>query len=241
MLLELGAGPEAVGALVVGIGPGTFTGVRITVATARALAFALARPVVGVSTLSALAAAAVGGGSQAELIVPIVDARRGQVFYGLYEREEGGSRGDCAWVRRQPFSVCDRAELSGRIGADRAVRSASAQCKEAAIVVVGESAALAPGLRIGMDMMETEVSAETLLLGQQYLKEPAEVLGGDALQPWLGAQLAGRERFSSNSERSVGAPGTPEAVKPLYVRAPDADIHITKMRDPWASTGTGVA
>ena len=31
----------------------------------------------------------------------------------------------------------------------------------------------------------------------------------------------------------AGDPGTPEAVRPIYVRAPDADLHITKMKDPW--------
>ncbi len=58
MLAELGAEPRDLGAIVVGTGPGTFTGVRITVATARALSLALATPVVGVSTLGALAAGA---------------------------------------------------------------------------------------------------------------------------------------------------------------------------------------
>jgi hypothetical protein len=32
-----------------------------------------------------------------------------------------------------------------------------------------------------------------------------------------------------------GGVGTPESVKPIYVRPPDADIHITKMRDPWGT------
>jgi tRNA threonylcarbamoyladenosine biosynthesis protein TsaB len=60
-------------ALVVGTGPGSFTGLRMGLAAARALSFALDRPVAGVSTLDALAAAAPGA-------VPIVDARRREVF-----------------------------------------------------------------------------------------------------------------------------------------------------------------
>jgi len=59
--------------LVVGVGPGSFTGVRIGLAAARGLALALDLPVAGVSTLDALAAAAPG-------VVPIVDARRGEIF-----------------------------------------------------------------------------------------------------------------------------------------------------------------
>jgi tRNA threonylcarbamoyladenosine biosynthesis protein TsaB len=60
-------------AIVVGTGPGTFTGLRIGLATARALAFALQIPVRGVSTLDALLH---GDGVD----VACIDARRGEVF-----------------------------------------------------------------------------------------------------------------------------------------------------------------
>jgi tRNA threonylcarbamoyladenosine biosynthesis protein TsaB len=59
--------------LVVGTGPGSFTGLRIGVAAARMLSFALAVPLAGVSTLEVLAAGAAGA-------LPVIDARRREIF-----------------------------------------------------------------------------------------------------------------------------------------------------------------
>jgi tRNA threonylcarbamoyladenosine biosynthesis protein TsaB len=65
--------------IAVGVGPGSFTGLRIGVATARALAQATGAPLAGVSTLRALAEA-VPEPAPGTLVLPVIDARRGEVF-----------------------------------------------------------------------------------------------------------------------------------------------------------------
>jgi tRNA threonylcarbamoyladenosine biosynthesis protein TsaB len=69
----------ALDAIAVGVGPGAFTGLRIGVATARALAGANDLPLRPVSSLAALAA-----GIEAPLRLPLIDARRGELFGALY-------------------------------------------------------------------------------------------------------------------------------------------------------------
>jgi tRNA threonylcarbamoyladenosine biosynthesis protein TsaB len=90
VMRDAGAGWEDIDRLAVGVGPGTFTGLRIGVATARALAQARAIDLVGISTLESLAMQAEGSGPKtcmhaigsdpSACTMAVLDARRGEAF-----------------------------------------------------------------------------------------------------------------------------------------------------------------
>jgi tRNA threonylcarbamoyladenosine biosynthesis protein TsaB len=89
LLSRAGGDWKAIESVAVGIGPGTFTGLRIGIATARALAQALGVEVRPVSSLAALAAGVADrhpAGAAGRPIVPLIDARRRQVFAAVHVR-----------------------------------------------------------------------------------------------------------------------------------------------------------
>lgn len=79
---------EDVDAIAVSAGPGSFTGLRIGAATAKGLGMAWNRPLAAVPTLDAMA---FGLWGSRFLLCPIMDARRSQVYNGLYRFDEAGT------------------------------------------------------------------------------------------------------------------------------------------------------
>jgi tRNA threonylcarbamoyladenosine biosynthesis protein TsaB len=79
LMKQGGAGWESIDRIAVGIGPGTFTGLRIGIASAQALAAARGLPLVGVSTLRSLALAAHDRAPE-QATLAVIDARRGEAF-----------------------------------------------------------------------------------------------------------------------------------------------------------------
>jgi tRNA threonylcarbamoyladenosine biosynthesis protein TsaB len=74
----------------IGLGPGSFTGLRIGLATWKGLAYATRRPIAGASSLAAMASAAAAGAGEGSTIVPLLDAKKGEVYAGFYRVAPGG-------------------------------------------------------------------------------------------------------------------------------------------------------
>lgn len=87
LMKTVGLLPQDLTKIVVAKGPGSYTGVRIGLSTAKMMGWTLNIPVIGVSSLEALA---FNGSNQSLKICPFFDARRGLVYTGLYETDQTG-------------------------------------------------------------------------------------------------------------------------------------------------------
>jgi tRNA threonylcarbamoyladenosine biosynthesis protein TsaB len=96
LLASAGIGWSALERIAVGRGPGTFTGLRVGVATARGLAQSLGIELVGVSSLRALAEPRLRSEQAGSRVLAVLDARRGEVFVAAYER-----------IDREPESIAE--------------------------------------------------------------------------------------------------------------------------------------
>ena len=98
--------------IAVGVGPGSFTGLRVGIATAQGLARSSGVELTGVCTLDALAAGMIRiPGEDFDRVICAIDARRGQVFAAVYDGRDPGI------PRRlvEPF-VCDPSALTDQLG-----------------------------------------------------------------------------------------------------------------------------
>jgi len=143
-----------VDALAVDIGPGLFTGLRVGVATAKALGQALGLGVLGVTSLDVLAAGAreAAGTGRAATVVAVVDARRGEVFAAAYRFADGpgGADGD-----GDPAGV--RHDLPEALSPDELVGWIDRWTADGPVLVVGDGAvryldrvAPRPGVDVGL-------------------------------------------------------------------------------------------
>ncbi len=107
LLAEAGLSLGQLDALALTIGPGSFTGLRISVSVVQGLAFGADLPVVSVSTLRTLAASAIRhyAVQQQGAILPAFDARMGEIYWGLYRNIAGKPVACCADAVSAPTAV----------------------------------------------------------------------------------------------------------------------------------------
>jgi tRNA threonylcarbamoyladenosine biosynthesis protein TsaB len=205
LLIDAGIGWSDIERIAVGVGPGTFTGLRIGVATARGLAQSLGLPLTGVSSLRALARAACADAAREETgvnaahegtgVLALIDARRGEVFAAAYD-------GDVELIA--PHALAPT-ELSGLLQAARAKMSVGGW------IAVGDGAtryrdALAlPDVRVPTDDSSLHLIDARMIceLGDHPIVEPP--VEQPAVQSTLGGYAG---------------------VEPDYRRRPDAEIAL---------------
>lgn len=101
---------DEIGAVAVDVGPGLFTGLRVGLATAKAIAHARRIPMVGISSLDL---AAFPARFSDRLVVSMIDARRGEVFYATYRRVPGGIQRVSEPHVDQPADIVDQLVAQG--------------------------------------------------------------------------------------------------------------------------------
>lgn len=84
---QAGIGLDEIGCVAVDVGPGLFTGMRVGLSTAKALALALRVPMIGISSLDLLAFPC---RHTDRVVVPVIDARKSEVFWAMYRQVPGG-------------------------------------------------------------------------------------------------------------------------------------------------------
>jgi len=110
VLSASGFGVRDIEGIAVSLGPGSFTGLRIGVTTAKSLAYTLGCPIVGVPTLDALAS---GAGPWNGPVCPMIHARSGEVYWAIYRESERVSiDGDCYLVGPVQEAVQKAQELA---------------------------------------------------------------------------------------------------------------------------------
>lgn len=170
VLAEAGLTPADLAAVVAGTGPGPFTGLRVGLVTAAALADALAIPAYGVCSLDGLAVPGVGGaGSGHSRVLAVTDARRKEVYWAAY-----------ADGARIAGPAVDRpAELAGRLGelGVTAVTGARAYAEVLGLPPVGpESPDPVTLARVAADRVRSGAPADRLT--PLYLRLPDAVRPG---------------------------------------------------------------
>jgi tRNA threonylcarbamoyladenosine biosynthesis protein TsaB len=93
----------------IGLGPGSFTGLRIGLATWKGLAYANRRPIAGASSLAAMALAAARAAPPGATLVPLLDAKKGELYAGFYRSTGEGVEAVAPEAALPPAALAERA------------------------------------------------------------------------------------------------------------------------------------
>ncbi|MEN6561835.1 MAG: tRNA (adenosine(37)-N6)-threonylcarbamoyltransferase complex dimerization subunit type 1 TsaB [Acidobacteriota bacterium] len=156
----LGRDIRAVDGYAVAAGPGSFTGIRIGLGAVKSLAFASGRPVAPVSTLRALAEKLAADGAGGGLVCPLLDAKKGEIYAGLFEAREGGL------VEVLPQGAYDPGELFARLPAGRVIAFAGS-----GLAAYGDALRSRVGDRARYPRRSPFIAAEVGRLGGRLLRE----------------------------------------------------------------------
>jgi tRNA threonylcarbamoyladenosine biosynthesis protein TsaB len=207
---------DAVDALAVDVGPGLFTGLRVGVATAKALGQALGVDVLGVSSLDILAAGAqeLIGPGRADRVVAVVDARRGEVFAAAYTLASTDGVGGPG-ARGVVDPAVGRDDRGQALTTDALVAWLGTLTGDAPVLVVGDGA-----VRY-LELLAPRPGIDASLAGEVSAPSPATL-----------ARLAARRL----AEGAV--PSAPVDLVPDYRRHADARINW-QQRAPQRTTADG--
>ncbi len=170
-------------AIAVAAGPGSFTGLRIGAATAKGLGQALDIPLIAVPTLEALAYNLAGADAY---ICPIMDARRSQAYYGIYDVSGGVPQTVVIQDVAPIETVIDKANATGHetIFIGDGVPVFAEKLKEQVTVPY----------RIGADSVRYQRASSVVVLGKKYAGSDKQTSATDFVPVYLRLSQAERER-----------------------------------------------
>lgn len=174
----------------VGLGPGSFTGVRIGVATAKGLALARQTPMVGVRTSRVIARGLFGS-----LRVPVIDAHKGEVFVAVYEARDDGTlvmRHDDSNVR--PALAAERVRAAmGEVACPVVAGSGLLAHRDAFLSALGMPSVVAPRAfdvpRGALLALEAEEAFALRGADDLAMLEPLYVRASDAVPSVRGSEV----------------------------------------------------
>jgi len=186
----------ALEAIAVGIGPGSFTGLRVGVATAQGLAFALGCPLYGVNSLDAMALSAPAGPARLAICV---DARKQELYVGTYRRGDGLVGADHGAARVAPPEATAPTRLM------KPAQLAEELAQDAS-----------PILMLGSGVVAYQALFAEALGARMCL--PLH----DGAHGIRGADIA----YMASLQAASGAAPAPYEVLPVYIRPSEAEMHI---------------